>query len=180
MRRWTSAVLAGLVVLVSTGCAQATGRRAIPVPPTTPVPSATSPPCPVPVDLTLPNDRAEVIVRVLNGNGVPGTATQVAAELAEWGYQILQTDTAEPGDYPEVAVVRHGPRGVGEAWLVRANFAPPVRLDLDPDREDEIVDVMVGRAFTQLLTLTEVHQALAQAGQPTAPPGTCGRSSIVD
>jgi hypothetical protein len=89
-------------------------------------------------------------------------------------------EDAYPGDYPEVAVLVHGPRAVGNAWVAQAYFAPSVQLEFDPERGDDTIDIILGRAFTNLLTPTEVNQAFARNNQPTAPPGTCGVESTED
>lgn len=39
----------------------------------------------------------------------------------------------------------------------------------EPDRRDEVVDVFLGKAYARLATPTETNQALAAAGEPTAP-----------
>lgn len=124
--------------------------------------------------------ESELPVRVLNATGVAGVGPQIAAELAEREFPVVGVEDAYPGDYPEVAVLVYGPRAVGNAWVAQAHFAPPVRLEFDPERDDDTVDIILGRAFTHLLTRTEVNQAVARNGQPTAPPGTCGEVSTED
>jgi hypothetical protein len=127
----------------------------------------------VPVDLIVPTP-AEVKLRVLNATGVPGTADFVAQGLAQFHYQVVETkDMVGDASFPEVAVLRFGPRAVGDAWLVRSNFPDPVRLEFDPQRADDVVDVVVGQGFQFLRTTTEVNQAIAAAGRPTVPAGGC-------
>jgi len=176
--------IVAIALLSLLGTAACTGSDPDPVPAggatTISVPATPHIPCPagsVPVDLSLPSDRSEVKLRVLNGTGVPDTAEFVGTGLAQFGYQVVETrDVVGAADFPEVAVLRFGPRAVGEAWLVKSNFPDPVRLEFDPQREDDVVDVVVGRAFQFLSTTTEVNQAIAQAGQPTAPAGGCAQS----
>ncbi|MBX6748826.1 MAG: hypothetical protein IRY85_04010 [Micromonosporaceae bacterium] len=55
-----------------------------------------------------------------------------------------------------------------------------MRLEFAPERDDDTVDIILGRAFTNLLTPTEVNQAVAGNGQRAAPPGTCGVVSTED
>jgi hypothetical protein len=146
-----------------------------------PVPS-TSPGRPdgVPVvDLTMP-DESRLPVRVLNATGVARVGPQIAAELAERGFAVVGVENADPSDHPEVPGLVYGPRAVGNAWVAQAYFVPPVRLEFDPEQDDDTVDIILGRAFPHLLTPTEVNQAVARNGQPTAPPGTCGVESIED
>jgi LytR cell envelope-related transcriptional attenuator len=145
----------------------------------TETPTPTSTPLPVcsgvPVDLSLPEDRSQVEVYVYDASGVAGTADRVGTALAGFDYQVTGVDQFPDGEVPEVAVLRYGPSTVGAAWLLRSFFPEPVRLEFDANRDHDTIDVIVGRAFVDLHTITEVNQAVAAAGRPTAPPGTCGR-----
>jgi hypothetical protein len=130
----------------------------------------------VPVDLSVPN-KPDVKLRVLNATGVPGTADFVAGGLTQSGYQVVETaDMVGDDNFPEVAVLRFGPRTVGAAWLAKSSFPDPVQLEFDPQRADDVVDVIVGKGFQFLNTATEVNQAIALAGKPTAPAGSCAGS----
>jgi hypothetical protein len=175
-------VVVALLSLLGTAACTGAGPDAAPTggATTISVPPTPHTPCPagsVPVDLSLPADRSDVRLRVLNGSGVPGTADFVAGGLAQFGYKVVETgDVVGDANFPEVAVLRFGPRGVGDAWLVKSNFPDPVRLQFEPQREDDAVDVVVGQAFQFLRTTTEVNQAVAQAGKPTAPAGGCAQS----
>ncbi len=73
----------------------------------------------------------------------------------------------------KVAALRYGPKAVGAAWLLRAYFLNQADPQFDTKRTDDVVDVVIGTAFKQLATTTEVNQALAQLGDPVLPPGTC-------
>jgi hypothetical protein len=148
--------------------------------PETPTSTSTSAPLPVcsgvSVDLSLPTDRSRVRVYVYNASGVAGTAERVATALARFDYKVTGVKQYPDGEVPEVAVLRYGPSAVGAAWLLQSNFPQPVRLEFDANRDQDTVDVIVGRAFVDLHSITEVNQAVAAAGRPTAPPGTCGRN----
>jgi hypothetical protein len=125
----------------------------------------------VPVSTTL-KQRFEVRLSVFNASGVPGVGQQVFDEFRSREFQMVTLTDPYPGEYMEVAVIRYGPRAVGAAWLVAAYFREPAK-DFDIHRADDTVDVILGKAFQQLNTTTEVNQAIAAAGRPTAPPGTC-------
>ena len=44
-------------------------------------------------------------IEILNGNGIPGSATQVAAYLRKSGFDIFRTDNSQSFDYPKTLVV---------------------------------------------------------------------------
>ncbi len=72
-----------------------------------------------------------------------------------------------------VAELHYGPRAVGAAQLVGAYFLNNATMVFDINREDDVVDVVLGDNFRQLATPTEVSQAIAAAGNPAPPEGTC-------
>ena len=112
---------------------------------------------------------------MLNASDVKGLELTVFVELGQRGFQMLST-TDRYGDgrrYPEAAVIRYGPRTVGAGWLVSSYIRGQVRTEFDIHRSDDRVDVILGSAFENIRTPTEVDQAVAAAEQPTSPPGTC-------
>jgi hypothetical protein len=131
----------------------------------------TCPPGFVLADLALP-DESGVKINVLNGTNRTGLAGQVADNFANREFEVL-----ERADYDSeiegIAELRYGPQAVGAAQLVRAYFLNEATLVFDLDREDDVVDVVLGVQFRQLATPTEVKQAIAAAGNPAAPAGTC-------
>jgi LytR cell envelope-related transcriptional attenuator len=130
-------------------------------------------------DLHTP-DRAQVKVRVLSGGAAAGTARAVATQFRDWRMQVVATGT-DQHPYAGLVTLRYGPLAVGAAWTLRPFFMVPDRTswtwtgrdELQLDRQDDIVDVVLGMGFQQLNTTTEVNQATAVLGRPTAPPGTC-------
>ena len=72
-----------------------------------------------------------------------------------------------------MAVLRYGPKAVGSAHLLKAYFLDEAEPEYDPNREDDIVDVVIGNSYQQLATTTEVNQALGELGAPKLPAGTC-------
>lgn len=150
--------------------------------PTTPTAQVTahpsgSPTCPpglVPVDLTVPTPD-ETRLNVLNASDAKGAELTVFVELGQRGFQMLST-TDRYGDgrpYPEAAVIRYGPQTVGAGWLVSSYIDGQVRTEFDIHRSDDRVDVILGSAFENIRTPAEVKEAVAAAGQPVPPPGTC-------
>src|SRR3954464_13940265 len=141
-----------------------------------PSPSAVCPSGQVPVDLRLPLPR-DVRLMVLNGSGVPGREKDVIVQLGQRGFQVLDTTTVVP-PVEEVALIRYGPRTVGAAQVMRAYFLDEARPEFSLDDRDDPVEIVLGTKFRELGTKTEVNQALARLGQPSAPPGTCRVDTI--
>jgi LytR cell envelope-related transcriptional attenuator len=126
-------------------------------------------------NLALPDVR-DVKINVYNGTDQAGLATQVAENFANRDFQVLDSADSETGVEDEVAVLRFGPQTVGAAHVLRAYFLNDVRPEFDIEREDDVVDVIIGSDFRQLATETEVRQSIAASGNPIAPPGTCPRA----
>ncbi|WP_422770676.1 LytR C-terminal domain-containing protein [Plantactinospora sp. WMMC1484] len=123
--------------------------------------------------LRLPKD---IKINVYNGTDSVGLANTVKTDFQNRQFKVLKA-----GDEPNrkgiddaVAVLRYGPRGVGSYHVLKAYFLNEAEPEFQLDREDDVVDVVIGGEFKQLATITEVHQALAQgSGGPQLPPQTC-------
>lgn len=114
----------------------------------------------------------DVKVNVYNATDEPGLAGSVADDFRNRKFQVLKSGNEKPVD--DVAVLRYGPKGVGSGHLLRAYFLNEAKLQFDPKREDDVVDVVIGGGFQQLATTTEVNQSLGEiGGQPELPAGTC-------
>ncbi len=134
------------------------------------------PPGAVPARIKMP-ERNEVKLRVYNGTKQPGLANTIGAEFKQRGFVVSKMQSA-PGKrtYKDIAIIRFGPKSVGAAWLVNANFLAAATMQFDIKRKDDLVDVYLGEKFQQLATRTEVNQsiaAMAAAQEPGLPPGTC-------
>jgi hypothetical protein len=127
------------------------------------------------VDVSPPDSPAEVRLAVFDATGRPAVVQQAADIFAQRGLQVIEPVRTTTDVVPEQAVLRYGPRTVGDAWYVRSYLRAPQRDEFDPTRADDVVDVVLGKAFGALATITEVNQAIAQAGMPVAPPGTCAQ-----
>ena len=178
MRSWLACVAAALAVLGMAGClpgrsptARSTPEWHVVVEPSR-SPSQPSPACPPgmqPVHAKLPQPT-DISVRVHNATSRPALATSVAKELTTRGFMVLNVaDSDHP--YPQT-LLRHGPDGLGAAWLLRAYF-PDARTDYEARQQGSAVDVIVGPSFVKVSSVTEVNQAIAQNGTPVPPPGTC-------
>jgi LytR cell envelope-related transcriptional attenuator len=110
-------------------------------------------------------------------NGVPGLAAQVADDLRNRGF-IVGTVAERPESYTAAAKLSYGPKALAGASVVRAQFVgqdDPGGFNLK--RADDSVDIVLGSAFKELGSKTEVNQKIAQLGNPTPPPGTCDADS---
>ncbi|GLY04703.1 MULTISPECIES: LytR C-terminal domain-containing protein [Actinoplanes] len=123
-------------------------------------------------DVLLPDDPAEVTVKVLNGSTRTGLAESVSNE-----FKNRRFTTKDPGKsktkFKGVAQIKFGPETVGKAQLLRAYFLAQSEMVYDAKREGQTIDIVVGDQFQQLATTTEVNQSLVEIGEPTLPPGTC-------
>jgi hypothetical protein len=127
-------------------------------------------------NLALPEVR-DVKINVYNGTDQAGLASQVAENFANRDFQVLDSADSETAVEEEVAVLRFGPQAVGAAHVLQAYFLNDVRKEFDIEREDDVVDVVIGSRFQQLATETEVRQSIAALGNPVAPPNTCPRAA---
>jgi hypothetical protein len=119
-------------------------------------------------------EQKDVRINVFNATDTPGLATKVGTDLKNRKFQVVKegNDPLKKG-VDGVAVLRFGPKAVGSAHLMRAYFLDQATVEYDPKRADDLVDVVIGNAFQQLATLTEVHQSLVELGGPQLPPQTC-------
>jgi hypothetical protein len=165
--------LAGTAVAVTTlaalGVTTAVTVDRGPGPAPAPAGPVTRPGCAT-VDLSLPDDPGDVQIEVYAG---AKQANQVAGDLAARGFAATGHGLIDPESDTDgtVAVIRYGPRAIGDATLVGALLGGDARLRYYPDRDDRTVDLALGTEFRQLATTTEVNQALVEAGEPTPPPG---------
>ncbi len=92
---------------------------------------------------------------------------------------MLKTATEKKG-IDDVAVLRYGPKAVGSLHVLRAYFLNEAEPEYDPNRDTDVVDVILGTGFKQLATITEVNQALAALGPLELPGGTCPDTEDTD
>jgi LytR cell envelope-related transcriptional attenuator len=128
-------------------------------------------------NLALP-DVQDIKLNVYNGTSQAGLASQVAENFENRDFQVLESADSETAVDEAVAVLRYGPQAVGAAQVVKAYFlGVDLGDEFDIDREDDVVDVIIGGDFRQLATETEVRQSIAQLGDPLPPPGTCPQAA---
>ncbi|UQU65738.1 LytR C-terminal domain-containing protein [Couchioplanes caeruleus] len=169
-RRRTALAATGLT-LVAAGAGTAVLRFTGDQPP----PTSSPPPAAAPadlcarLDLSLPDDPADIPVRVLDGAATAGLDRTVVQDLHKRRFTraVAAGEAAERTD--AVAVLQYGPEAVGEAVVLRAMLRNEAVLHFDPQR-DGVVELVIGNGFRRFASVTEVNQALVEAGRPTAPP----------
>lgn len=121
--------------------------------------------------LTLP-EESDVQINLYNGTTRAGLANRIGDNFTNRNFQVLDREDHD-SEVEGIAELRYGPQAVGAAQLVGAYFLNEATRVFDIDREGTVVDVVLGAQFQQLATPTEVHQAIAAAGNPDPPAGTC-------
>lgn len=127
----------------------------------------------VAANLDLPEVNA-VKVNIYNATGQVGLASQVSENFENRNFDVQESGDDPLGSEVEgVAVLRYGPPAVGAAHVLQAYFLDNAERQFDIERDNDVVDVVIGNRFRQLATETEVRQSIAALGNPVAPPGTC-------
>jgi hypothetical protein len=129
------------------------------------------------VNAQLPTDLKKVKIKVFNATPTTGLAEQVGDAFANRGFTVDKKKGNNPKAVADVAVLRYGPKAVGNAWLLRAYFLNQATPQYDKTRPDDVVDVVIGNGYRQMATETEVKQSLAMLGNPTLPDGSCPAAS---
>jgi hypothetical protein len=125
-------------------------------------------------DIQLPDDPAEVTIKVYNGTSTPGLAESVTTEFKNRRF-TTQKPAENKTKYGGVADIKYGPDAVGRAQLLRAYFLDRSKLEYSAKRKGASIDIVIGSQFRQLATTTEVNQSLVEVGEPTLPPGACAK-----
>jgi hypothetical protein len=118
-------------------------------------------------------DEKKIKVNVYNGTKRPGLAKAVGDELTNRKFQVISTKDTEP--YDQVAKLHYGPKALAAATVVNAYFLGEADDGSGFDSKDtsDAVDIILGDQYKSLGTPTDVHQAIAQLGNPSPPAGTC-------
>lgn len=109
---------------------------------------------------------AEVSVKVLNGNGVDGSAGKAATSLSPFGFKIAETTSADNFEYPQT-LIRYAPGNQPQAELLRGYVAGGAKLERDATLPTTGIVLVLGKDFAG------VHAPVGAApstGPSTAPP----------
>lgn len=113
-------------------------------------------------------------VRVLNGSGLPGQATEVSAALGKAGYNVSGTGDADSFRYTR-PVIRFGTGQRGKALVLQSQVEGGADLEDDPAIRGIDVVLVTGAGFTGIAGQPAGPPTTATAGAPTtappAPPG---------
>ena len=123
-------------------------------------------------NIQLPDDTAEVKVRILNGTRTAGLADKVTSDFKNRGF-AMQKPGVSKTKFDRIAVISYGPKAVGNAQLLKAFFLGKAKPQYNPKRTSDVVDIIIGSEYQQLATSTEVNQSLVELGEPELPPGAC-------
>jgi hypothetical protein len=115
------------------------------------------------LDKIAPEPAADFKVQVVNGSNQGGAATQASNQLAQAGFQMVKP--AEDPLYPKHDMtcrgqIRFGANGESAARTLSL-LAPCTQLVRD-NRQDNTVDLAIGKNFTGVTTSNEAQQALKQ------------------
>lgn len=174
---WLSVVLivVAMVVLFGLGFGVATLIRGDSAPEAVaPTPSASPSPSPCVTTMITPAQvlpvKDDVVLNVYNSTKKKGLAAQVALDFKREGFRInkIENDPRE-AKIEGVAEIRFGPNAADAAKLVEYYLAGATMVELD--RENDRVDVAVGRAYTQLADGGAVAAALATPTPQLSGPG---------
>jgi len=107
---------------------------------------------------------ADVSVRVLNGNGVEGSAGKAGTSLGQLGFKVVETTSADTYGYTDT-IVRHAPGGQAQAELLRSYLLGGARLERNSSLPVGEVSLVLGDDFDGV----RAPAAPAPGGPSTAP-----------
>jgi LytR cell envelope-related transcriptional attenuator len=132
------------------------------------------PPDSVPIKTRPLPEENKIKINVFNGTNKPNLAGAAADDFRSRKFSVGKVK--DTGKYTGIALIRYGPSEVAAASVVNAYFLGDAELQFDIKRDDHVLDVILGAQYRALGTPTDVHQAIAQLGNPSPPPGTCDTS----
>lgn len=116
---------------------------------------------PCPAEGTTPIDLATATVRVYNSTSTSGLAGQVGEGLAGLGVTVSETANWGGDELPDSVRIYAGENGIAAAYTLRAYF-PGSTIHFDPSNDSEVLDVVIGEAWTEMVTApTEADIAAA-------------------
>jgi hypothetical protein len=123
-------------------------------------------------DVTLPDDPAEVKVKIFNATSTADLAEKVSTDFKNRGFAVQKPGKSK-AKFDRIAIIRYGPKTVANAQLLKAYFLGKASPEYSPKRTSDVVDIVIGAQYAQLATSTEVNQSLVELGEPLVPPGAC-------
>ncbi|MDP9806208.1 hypothetical protein J2S70_000790 [Trueperella bonasi] len=133
-------------------------------------PDETAVPCPV--EGAGPQDPTTITVAVLNASNQTGLAGSVGTSLAAAGVVVNEVANWAGEDFTEPVRLYASPSGVNGAYTLRA-FFPEAAVHVDPNLTSEVVEVVLGASYTDLVaTPSEEQFMLAMEPLPGCVPLT--------
>lgn len=100
-------------------------------------------------------DNRAVPIRVLNGTKFRGFARAVGEGLRNRGFNLIEVGNSEKS--VKRTTIYFGKKSINEAYTLAANFKDAIlRMD---DRQDKLIDVVLGVTFNNLKPKTDVPAA---------------------
>lgn len=100
-------------------------------------------------------DNRAVSIRVLNGTKFRGFARAVGEGLRNRGFNLIEVGNSETR--VKRTTIYFGKQSINEAYTLVANFKDAIlRMD---DRQDKLIDVVLGATFSNLRPKTDVPAA---------------------
>lgn len=100
-------------------------------------------------------DNRAVSIRVLNGTKFRGFARAVGEGLRNRGFNLIEVGNSETS--VKRTTIYFGKKSINEAYTLVANFKDAIlRVD---DRQDKLIDVVLGATFSNLRPKTDVPAA---------------------
>jgi len=90
---------------------------------------------------------ADVSVRVLNGNGIEGSAAKAGTSLQQLGFRIAETTSADNYGYPET-VIRYSPGAQAQADLLHGYLSGGAKLERDATLATSGVVLVLGADYS--------------------------------
>lgn len=119
---------------------------------------------PCPTEALAPQDPSTITVTVFNATNQTGLAGTVGSALAQSGVVVSETANWRGEDQFEAVRMYTTPSGVDAAYTLRAYF-PTATVHLDPNLTSEIVEVVLGRDYTDMVE-SPTEEQFAAAVEP--------------
>lgn len=98
-------------------------------------------------------DNSTITIRVLNGTNFPGLARAVSQAMQDRKFNVQGVDNFD-GDTVQRTTIYFGKNAIAQAYTVTANFEDAI-MQMD-DREDALIDVVLGATFSDLKEASQV------------------------
>ncbi|CAB4925162.1 unannotated protein [freshwater metagenome] len=113
---------------------------------------------------------SRVTINVYNGTKRQGLAGETAQALAARGFLVKEVANDPEGQkVAGVAEIRYGPKGAVAAQLL--SFYLPGAEMLPDDRSKKVIDVVIGKQYSEVQGEAQVAAALASPSPSTSGPG---------